>query len=61
MRSWRLSGHPRPVRLQALHSRPLLLRNRPLRSRRRLPPRLLLNLGRVVPVLPHLPRRTDAA
>ena len=32
LRSRQLSGPRRPVRLQALHSRQLLLRNRPLRS-----------------------------
>ena len=32
LRSKQLSGPRRPVRLQALHSRQLLLRNRPLRS-----------------------------
>ena len=32
LRSGQLSGPRRPVRLQALHSRQLLLRNRPLRS-----------------------------
>ena len=56
-----LSGPRRPVLLQALHSRQLLLLRRPLRTRRRLPARLLLKLGRVIAVLHAVPRRTDAA
>ena len=56
-----LSGPRRPVLLQALHSRQLLLLRRPLRTKRRLPARLLLKLGRVIAVLHAVPRRTDAA
>ena len=61
LRSGQLPGPRRPVLLQALHSRQLLLLRRPLRTRRRLPARLLLKLGRVIAVLHAVPRRTDAA
>ena len=61
MHGWQLSGPRRPVRMQALHSRQLLLSPRPLRSRRRLSARLLLSAGRLLPVLHPVPRRPTAA